>query len=55
MATRKNTKFNKNNGYKDFTFSITKQNSEVYNKIIHSKENNISENTVESKVDIPTK
>lgn len=55
MATRKNTKFNKNTGYKDFTFSIPKQNIEVYNKIIHSKENNVTGNMLESKIDIPKK
>ena len=30
MSTRKNTKFNKNNGYKDFTFSKNKPTHEDY-------------------------
>ena len=55
MATRKNTKFNKNNGYKDFTFSINKQNSKVYNEMNSSKENNFLENVFESKVELPKK
>lgn len=32
MATRKSTKFNKNTGYKDFSFSKTKTNTDFYNK-----------------------
>lgn len=30
MSTRKNTKFNRNNGYKDFTFSKNKPTHEDY-------------------------
>lgn len=55
MSTRKSAKFNKNNGYKDFTSSIVKQNSEIYNQFIHSNENNNPENTVKPKLDAPLK
>ena len=55
MSTRKNTKFNKNNRYKDFTFSIGKTNSKVYNSITHNKEDNFPGNSLESKTDIPHK
>ena len=55
MSTRKNTKFNKNNGYKDFTFSIPKQNVKVYNKITHSRIDDFSENSISSNIDAPHK
>lgn len=55
MSSRKNTKFNKNNGYKDFTFSIPKQNNKVYNEVTHSKENNFLESSLESSIDTPKK
>ena len=53
MSTRKNTKFNKNNGYKDFTFSRKKLNHYNYNKIASSKNNDISENMLDSTPGVP--
>lgn len=55
MSSRKNTKFNKNNGYKDFSFSIPKQNDKVYREIINTEENNYLENSLKSSIDIPKK
>ena len=56
MSTRKNSKFNKVTGYKDFTFSRTKLDTEVSNKTDYSKNTNFPENTLESKSDsIPRK
>ncbi len=55
MSTRKNAKFNKNNGYKDFSQSITKQNTKVYNKITHSNNDEFPESSLTSNIDIPSK
>lgn len=56
MSTRKHTKFNKVNGYKDLTFSRTKLDTQVSNKTDYSKDSNFPENTLQSKSDsIPQK
>ena len=36
MSTRKNTKFNKNNGYKDFSISKNKPTHEQYAELQNS-------------------
>lgn len=51
MSTRKNTKFNKNTGYKDFTFSKMKANNDVYNVTANSKNQSYSEVSSEAKLD----
>lgn len=51
MSTRKNTKFNKNTGYKDFTFSKAKANNDVYNVSINSKNQSYSEVSLEPKLE----
>ena len=52
MLFRKNTKFNKNNGYKDFSQSIIKQNVKVHNQIA---DYNSNESSLSSKIDAPHK
>lgn len=54
MATRRNTKFNKNNGYKDFTFSNKKLKHDDYAKMTNTKAGNAPENIMISKAFVPT-
>lgn len=51
MSTRKNTKFNKNNGYKDFTFSKHMMNNDIYNVSDESRNESYSDSPLYSKLE----